>query len=1234
MTTPKTTFFLSNGTELVDIYPLESNGPVTQGTSNQSIPNEIVDIDYSSGSIIVNGDLSERLITLSANTFGGAVGTNTIMCQSQAEFDTLIAAGLEVGMFVEIPKTTQEITDGVFFFVSDEDTRVKITAIEKTSRIVTLSATLSTAVNARAVKFCYPFNVIDLDPSTPSPYVGEYGVTNAVYLPNKTTSISLSSWTPLASATFDVVGVVTGTNGRWIIQGITNGREIFYPGSTFKIEGNTFAQANGGYLVANTVQSQSYVITDLVIGATTSQVTVDGNVSDFFVVTTRYGVYINGVLDNIYNTLAEASAAAAGDPNVDVEPITSQQLQITQNTTHAVGSHPLNGTHDIIQVDTVFGGEQTIITIGTVVSGASGPANGNIQPTIPTTAITIAAPDPSNPAHVGINGLIISNTTATGSVVAGAPVQLQFAAPPAITPTTPHNYIVSWRVAGDYSNTFNVGHTVTIKNNNYYSFKRLTVDSVNVVPANDPVTGDPIQITEIRTIVTDPSAVTPIIGQSGYIIYPSPAVPYGHIQYTVLTPATSLQLVGRGVTHYNATTTWGQALQNNAIHHLENFANSQPPASPLNGQLWFNTAVPSMNVWFNGAWSGIVVQGMPTQGDVDMNQYSITNLGDAVNPQDAVNLRTADARYVNVAGDYMSGVLSMTEPLSGVLHKITDLADTDVPTGAVIDLNTANGTDALNMRTADARYVNVDGDTMLADLDMGMHRITNALDPLQSQDVATKSYVDSLSSGIVWLQSVLDPNLFDDTLAAPPAIADSAMLFYRSYIVKPTAYAVSGVNDALKVWTVDGDYTSTFAVGQTIEIKGNQEPTANQPYTIAAVALVGTETHITVQETIPSTGLLTISGTLYHAGQAWNGKHGHVMAWSGTTWVDVLDRPVQPGDRFGVYFEVDNDEVTVPTPGGSFGVGSALGTATVSAAGKIVTVNGLSDDYSVDWGTAPAAVYPPQLPVEPDAVSVLGVNSLHYGHSYTFRGQWGTGNYNYEYKWIEFAGPSMLVDGAGLKYTGNILNVGQGTGILVSANAVGINPTYFNNTYMRRDGTTAFTADISMDNHRLVYVTNPVDPQDAVNKRYVDDNFMSLSGMSTMIGDLDMGGFAITNLAAPSNGADAVTKDYADTKVAKAGDTMTGPLSMSDASGLAFIDMGTTNKIVNLADPVNARDAMNLQTSDGRYVRKIGGVMTGALTLSGDPTQVLHAATKQYVDNSVADATTAIQSAAIDGGAF
>jgi hypothetical protein len=51
--------------------------------------------------------------------------------------------------------------------------------------------------------------------------------------------------------------------------------------------------------------------------------------------------------------------------------------------------------------------------------------------------------------------------------------------------------------------------------------------------------------------------------------------------------------------------------------------------------------------------------------------------------------------------------------------------------------------------------------------------------------------------------------------------------------------------------------------------------------------------------------------------------------------------------------------------------------------------------------------------------------------------------------------------------------------------------------------------------------------------------------------------------------------------------------------------------------------ATTITTSIGEKVAKSGDTMTGALVLSGDPTLDLHAATKQYVDNEIADAITA-----------
>jgi len=52
---------------------------------------------------------------------------------------------------------------------------------------------------------------------------------------------------------------------------------------------------------------------------------------------------------------------------------------------------------------------------------------------------------------------------------------------------------------------------------------------------------------------------------------------------TINTISTSLGLPGRNYAGY------GQSLDTNFVHAMENFADSVPPANPLRGQLWFNT---------------------------------------------------------------------------------------------------------------------------------------------------------------------------------------------------------------------------------------------------------------------------------------------------------------------------------------------------------------------------------------------------------------------------------------------------------------------------------------------------------------------------------------------------------------------------------------------------------------------------------------------------------------------
>jgi hypothetical protein len=69
------------------------------------------------------------------------------------------------------------------------------------------------------------------------------------------------------------------------------------------------------------------------------------------------------------------------------------------------------------------------------------------------------------------------------------------------------------------------------------------------------------------------------------------------------------------------------------------------------------------------------------------------------------------------------------------------------------------------------------------------------------------------------------------------------------------------------------------------------------------------------------------------------------------------------------------------------------------------------------------------------------------------------------------------------------------------------------------------------------------------------------------------------------------------------------------------------NTLNELAEAIgeNPNYATDLATSVGGKVAKAGDTMTGALTLSGAPTSSLHAATKGYVDGEISDLDTAAQ---------
>lgn len=123
----------------------------------------------------------------------------------------------------------------------------------------------------------------------------------------------------------------------------------------------------------------------------------------------------------------------------------------------------------------------------------------------------------------------------------------------------------------------------------------------------------------------------------------------------------------------------------------------------------------------------------------------------------------------------------------------------------------------------------------------------------------------------------------------------------------------------------------------------------------------------------------------------------------------------------------------------------------------------------------------------------------------------------------------------------------------------------------------------------------------------------------TMSGNIDMGDHSIINAAEielPNSGAGLFVGS-----VIQPDGTSGARLTGTTDGGAAIVEADKQAVYATLAvgAPTSGEHAVNKNSLNGTlasYVKKSGATMTGALLLSGDPTENLQAATKQYVDNT------------------
>lgn len=833
---------------------------------------------------------------------------------------------------------------------------------------------------------------------------------------------------------YTIVGVSAASN-YWKVESNGNAGCIFYPGTTFGVSGNSFGLANDVYTVVSSASSSANTIVGVSPGVGGTW-TVAGDQTQFYTPGTTFRVRGNGVGDGDYTVVSSS----------------------------------LSGN--------------TIVTVAETIPVTAGGGVAILTPVITRVNVT--------------PGSIPIGATVTGVATPDGPVTYALSAPPAIVVVSAGVFDITWRIAGNHTTKLLPGCSFAIRDNSFYDYAAFEITNVSfslgtthittrVSSATTPTpdgTGslvhpaptipfgflqysvpyaasslqligkgapyfnsetswgaalmnNTVHITENFANSVPPTA--PLVGQlwfdsntNTHRVFNQDFGAYEIIDvvtgvggsFTAVGDLTADPLFqpGETVIVYNDT---GMGAQSQAFtiasttlvvsDTVIEMVEPVPLNAMGNGYLYAVDSLP-----------GLVTTGIPVLGDVDMNDFKIINLGDATSALDALNMQTGDARYVNVTGDSMSGDLTM-----GASADIF-LTDGNLQLNGGSDISFPGG-------TTGGIFLAGDNDIVFSgtgQIDMGTNKIINLGTPTLGTDATTKAYVDTYVSGIVYISPVKDPNIYNDSLDTPPG---SPLTYHRTYIVKPGAFTITGrVTGASGRWIISGNHAARFTAGNTFVVNGNSDGPSNGTYTVASAANVAATTEITISGSIPGTA--GTNGTVYHSVGAWNGKDGHVMVYNGTAWVDVLDRAVIAGDRFGVYAEPDNDEVPIDTTGAS--IAGSAGGSFLTHAGKIGTIQAgvVGPGYTV-LGTAPAWSF--YTPVEPDAFSVTGDASLHFGHAYTFRGTHGGGVYNQDFKWIEFCGPTAIIDGAGLSFTGNTLNIGAGNAITIGTNTVSVadNPT-------------------------------------------------------------------------------------------------------------------------------------------------------------------------------------------------